>query len=77
MPNLESLSSLDMDEVLDLLVFVSNLLAGDPDDPGDDGILVCTVHFWMSGTPHCAVFAVPYMESHLYQSQYIKWNVCK
>jgi hypothetical protein len=41
MPNLNSLSSLDMAEVLDLLVFVSNLIAGDPDNSSDTGLLVC------------------------------------
>jgi hypothetical protein len=41
MPKLNSLSSLNMAEILDLLVFVSNLVAGNPDNPSDTGLLVC------------------------------------
>lgn len=41
LPKLNSLSSLNMAEILDIMVFVSNLLAGNPDNPNDDGLLVC------------------------------------
>ena len=38
-PSLSSLKKLSLEAILDILVIVSHVIAGDPDIPGDSGIL--------------------------------------
>lgn len=38
-PSMKNFKNMSLAEILDVLVFVSHLIAGDPDVPGDSGIL--------------------------------------
>lgn len=38
-PNLGSLKKLSLGDILEILSFVSHMVAGDPDVPGDSGML--------------------------------------